>query len=150
MSHSVIVGVGAVVLIDDAILLVKRGNEPCRGCWSVPGGHVEYGESLGEGARRELLEETGIDARPLGIIYVDEILPRNYSCKYHFVLIDVLMDVKDAPAPKASSDALQAGFYPLDSLPTPLTPSTKRLIAYLKSLIRENKLYDKLIPLNEV
>ncbi|ADI32369.1 NUDIX hydrolase [Staphylothermus hellenicus] len=149
MTRRAVVGVGAVVLVGDKILLVKRGNEPCRGCWSIPGGHLEYGESIGEAAHRELLEETGINARPLGIIYVDEILPSN-SSRYHFVLIDVLMDTKYMVEPKASSDALQARFYPLDNLPKPLTPSTKRFINYLKLLIKKNKLYDSLIPLSEV
>ncbi|WP_148676764.1 NUDIX hydrolase [Staphylothermus marinus] len=149
MIRRAVVGVGAVVLVDDKILLVKRGNEPCRGCWSIPGGHLEYGESIGEAARRELLEETGIDARPLGIIYVDEILPKK-NCEYHFVLIDVLMNTKYITEPKASSDALQARFYSLADLPKPLTPSTKRFISYLKLLIKKNKLYDSLIPLSEV
>jgi 8-oxo-dGTP diphosphatase len=61
-SERLVPCVGAVVL-DDAgrLLLVRRGREPSRGLWSVPGGRVERGESGPEAVRREVLEETGLN-----------------------------------------------------------------------------------------
>ena len=73
MNGEIIVGVGAVVLQDNKVLLVKRLNEPCKGCWAIPGGRVEFGEDLGEAAKRELFEETNIDAEPLGVIWVTSV-----------------------------------------------------------------------------
>ena len=53
--------VGAVVVHDGQLLLVRRGQEPGKGLWSVPGGRVEAGESLAEACVREVREETGLD-----------------------------------------------------------------------------------------
>jgi 8-oxo-dGTP diphosphatase len=141
-----VLGVGAIVIHDDKILLVKRGNPPCKGCWAIPGGHVEYGESIYDAVLRELFEETNICGEPLGVIYVDEILPEESGENYHFVLIDILVKPKRISALKPGSDALDAKFYPINNPPESLTPSTRRLLKYLKQLIKTNKLYDKLIP----
>ncbi|NOZ30825.1 MAG: NUDIX domain-containing protein, partial [Crenarchaeota archaeon] len=67
-----LVGVGALVIRDGKILLVKRKYPPGKGRWSIPGGHVEVNESILEAARRELLEETGIEGDPLGVVNVDD------------------------------------------------------------------------------
>src|SRR5207249_7755900 len=65
-----LVGVGGVVIHRDRVLLIRRGGEPLKGEWSIPGGLVELGEELAEGARRELLEETGLEVEPLDVIAV--------------------------------------------------------------------------------
>ncbi len=145
-SNKPVIGVGAIVIYDNNVLLVKRGNPPCRGCWAIPGGHVEYGESIYDAVLRELFEETSIRGEPLGIIYIDEILPGEGK-GYHFVLIDILIKPREISTLKPGSDALNAGFYPINNPPKPLTPSTRRLFKYLKQLIKTNKLYDKLIPM---
>ncbi|MBN2246845.1 MAG: NUDIX domain-containing protein, partial [Candidatus Aminicenantes bacterium] len=54
------VGVGAVVIKDEKILLVKRKNPPQKGQWAIPGGKVEFGETMQKAAEREILEETGL------------------------------------------------------------------------------------------
>ena len=60
-------GVGAVVFKDGEVLLVRRGQEPALGSWSLPGGLVELGETLADAIRRELAEETGLTVTLLGI-----------------------------------------------------------------------------------
>jgi 8-oxo-dGTP diphosphatase len=65
-----LVGVGGVVIADGQTLLIRRGSEPLRGEWSIPGGSLELGETLEEGVARELLEETGLEVRVLELIEV--------------------------------------------------------------------------------
>ena len=63
-----IIGVGAILLQRDRILMAQRGKEPLKGSWSLPGGALETGESLADGVRREVREETGLEIRPLGVM----------------------------------------------------------------------------------
>ena len=65
-----LVGVGGVVVHRNRVLLIRRGSEPLKGEWSIPGGLIELGEELREGARRELREETGLEVEPLEAITV--------------------------------------------------------------------------------
>ncbi len=85
-----LVGVGAVVVDGQGrVLLVKRGSEPRRGHWSIPGGLLEVGESLVEGARREVAEETGLDVTPEAIVEVVERIDRQENrVRYHYVIVD--------------------------------------------------------------
>lgn len=85
-----IIGVGGVVISDGRVLLVRRGGPPLQGRWSIPGGILEVGETLIEGVRRELAEETGIDVRVRTLIDVFERIDRDASGKlqYHFVVLD--------------------------------------------------------------
>jgi len=147
----VVVGVGAVVLLDYEILLVKRGSKPCAGCWAIPGGRVEYGEPLEEAVKRELLEETNILAEPLGIIWVSEVLPGTYpDVSEHYVLIDFLMKPIDVSNPKPSTDALELGFFRLDRIPANTTKSTKQLVSHIRKIIETEgfeQLYRRIIPI---
>jgi 8-oxo-dGTP diphosphatase len=85
-----LIGVGAVIVHDGRVLLVKRGNEPLKGHWSIPGGLLELGESLRQGAAREALEETGL------VVEVGEVLDAFDSIftdpdgrtRFHYVLLD--------------------------------------------------------------
>ncbi len=129
----IILGVGAVVLYRDGILLVKRGKDPCRGCWAVPGGRVEYGESLYDAVIRELREETGISGEPLGVVWVDELLPGR-GCNEHYVLVDILVKPLSTDI-RAGSDAVKARFYPLNNLPDNVTSTTMRLIEHIKYML---------------
>ena len=65
-----LVGVGGVVIHRDRALLIRRGSEPLKGEWSIPGGMLELGEELAAGVQRELKEETGLDVEPLECILV--------------------------------------------------------------------------------
>ena len=90
-----ILGVGAIILDGDRILLVERGREPLKGYWSLPGGMLETGETLHEGVKREILEETGLVIHPLQIAEVFERIMRDSEgrAEYHYVLIDYLCAV---------------------------------------------------------
>ena len=85
-------GVGAIILQRDRILMAQRGKEPLKGWWSLPGGALETGESLADGVCREVREETGLEVRPLGILEVFERIMRDASggAEYHYVLIDYM------------------------------------------------------------
>jgi ADP-ribose pyrophosphatase len=125
------VGVGCLVLDDlGRVLLVKRAYPPGAGMWSVPGGHVELGEDLIEAATRELEEETGVKAEPIGVVNVDTLIvyDENEGIKYHYILVDVLYrNPKGTPRP--GGDALEAGFYSLEeALKMSLTVSVKGLL----------------------
>ncbi|MFN7919845.1 MAG: NUDIX domain-containing protein [Bryobacteraceae bacterium] len=65
-----IVGVGALILKRDSILLVQRGRQPLRGYWSLPGGVLETGEHLADAIRREVLEETGLEVKPAAVVEI--------------------------------------------------------------------------------
>ena len=86
------VGVGAVVIKDGKILVVKRAFEPGAGKWSVPGGLVELGEKLSEACARETEEETGLKVEALELIDVYDMIDNDEKGKirYHYVLADYL------------------------------------------------------------
>jgi len=86
------VSVGALVIDDGRVLLIRRGKEPLKGEWSVPGGAVEIGEPLAAAVKRELREETGLEAEVGEVIGVfDRIYPdTNGRTEYHYVLVDFL------------------------------------------------------------
>ena len=100
-----VVGVGGVVIREGRALLIKRGSAPLEGQWSIPGGTLELGESLQEGVRRELLEETGIEVRVLELIEVFDRIFRDASgeIQYHFVIVDYLCELVSGEA-RAASD----------------------------------------------
>lgn len=100
-----LVGVGAVVVDQGRVLLVRRGREPLRGHWSLPGGLLELGESLTAGVTREVLEETGLIVEPIELIeLLDRIHREGERVRYHYVLADYLCFVKGGEL-KAGSDA---------------------------------------------
>lgn len=101
-----IVGVGAVIVQDGRVVLVRRLAEPLRGEWSIPGGMLELGEKLREGTAREALEETGLVVEVGEVLDVfDAIYPDvTGRTQYHYVLIDFLCYPTGGEL-EASSDA---------------------------------------------
>jgi ADP-ribose pyrophosphatase YjhB (NUDIX family) len=87
-----IVGVGAVIVKAGKLLLVKRRYEPLAGCWSIPGGALELGETLEAGVAREMREETGLEIEVGPVIEVFDriIFDADKRVRYHFVLVDYL------------------------------------------------------------
>jgi len=87
-----IVGVGAVIVEAGRALLVRRATEPLMGEWSVPGGMLELGETLRDGVRREVLEETGLVVEPGEVLDIFDSIFRDGGgrTQYHYVLIDYL------------------------------------------------------------
>lgn len=101
-----VVGVGAVVLVEGRVVLVKRAHAPLQGEWNLPGGGVELGETLEAACAREVLEETGLEVRVGAVIDVfDRIMPDTTGrVQYHFVLVDYLCHVTGG-ALRCGSDA---------------------------------------------
>jgi 8-oxo-dGTP diphosphatase len=137
-----IIGVGAVVIDGTKVLLVRRGNEPLKGEWSLPGGAVELGETLQQGAVREVLEETGLVVVPAGIVEVldritrDEILQNGASgrIRYHYVLVDFVCHVTGG-ALREGSDADEVRWVAREELGEyHLAPITVRVIEKAFSL----------------
>jgi ADP-ribose pyrophosphatase YjhB (NUDIX family) len=87
-----IVGVGAVIVADGKVVLIRRRYEPLAGRWSLPGGTLELGETLEDGVAREMLEETGLEVEVGPVIEVFDRIMRDDAQRvlYHFVLVDYL------------------------------------------------------------
>jgi ADP-ribose pyrophosphatase YjhB (NUDIX family) len=87
-----IVGVGAVIVDDGKVVLIKRKYEPLKGHWSLPGGMVEVGEALDTAVTREMQEETGliVDVGPVIEVFDRIMRDEQQRVRYHFVLIDYL------------------------------------------------------------
>lgn len=112
-----LVGVGGVVIHRGRVLLIRRGGEPLKGEWSIPGGLVELGEGLEEAARRELKEETGLDVKPLEVLEVfDRIFRERGRVRYHFVIVDFACRLKSGRL-RPGSDVLEARWVRREELP---------------------------------
>jgi 8-oxo-dGTP diphosphatase len=112
-----VVGIGGVIIDRGRTLLIRRGSEPLRGEWSIPGGTLEVGETLEEGVARELLEETGVRVRVLELIevfdriYLDD-APTGGNRKkprFHYVIVDFLCE-RIGGEPLAGSDVTDVAF----------------------------------------
>jgi ADP-ribose pyrophosphatase YjhB (NUDIX family) len=112
-----LVGVGGVVIHRNRVLLIRRGSEPLKGEWSIPGGLLELGEELAEAARRELREETGLEVEPLAIIETfDRISREGRKVRYHFVIVDYVCRLKRGRL-RPASDVLEARWVRREDLP---------------------------------
>lgn len=125
-----ILGVGALILDGDSILLIQRGKEPLKGYWSLPGGAVETGERLAAAIAREVLEETALAIEPIEIAEVFErLMPdENGGTEYHYVLIDYLCHIVSG-TPHAGDDSSAVAWIPRANLHTlSITPGTLEVI----------------------
>ena len=106
------VTVDAVIVKDNKILLIKRGNEPFKGFWALPGGYVGWDETVEDAVKREVAEETGLIVKTLEMIGV-------YSnpARHPKQVIDVAFTVETEGKPKAGDDAIEVGWFDINDLP---------------------------------
>jgi ADP-ribose pyrophosphatase YjhB (NUDIX family) len=116
--ESPLVGVGAVIVKENRVLLIRRGTPPLLGEWSLPGGVLECGETLREAVAREAREETGLAVEPGEMLGVYERVIRDDEgrVRYHYVLIDFLCRAAGGDL-KAGSDAADVRWFTRDELP---------------------------------
>jgi 8-oxo-dGTP diphosphatase len=112
-----LVGVGATVFRNDQVLLIRRGNPPLYGDWSLPGGRVKEGEDLKKALRREIREECSIDIEVGDLITEFEYIERDEEerVKYHYVVFDFTAQYVSGKLIRAS-DALEVRWVPLERL----------------------------------
>lgn len=128
--------VGAVVVLDGRLLLIRRGHGPAQGEWSVPGGRVEAGELLAEAVVRELAEETGLEGVCGELIgWVERV-----GDGYHFVILDFAVTLLDPEAePVAGDDAQEAAWVPLHEL------ADLQLVEGLAEFLHDHKLIETIL-----
>jgi 8-oxo-dGTP diphosphatase len=125
-----VVGVGAIIVDGGRVALVKRGQAPLLGEWSIPGGMLELGETLRQGTEREALEETGLVVRATELLGVFDrvVLDEEKRCQYHYVLIDFLCQRISGDL-RAAGDAADARwFIPEEVSKLPLPEDTAGVI----------------------
>jgi len=115
--ESPIVGVGGVIFDGASVLLAKRGQEPAKGTWSLPGGAVELGEKVIDALKREIREEIGIEIEVVGLVRVlDRVLcDEEERIRYHYVIVDY-WGWKVSGEPKPGSDTSDICFVPLEEI----------------------------------
>jgi 8-oxo-dGTP diphosphatase len=126
--------VGVVCLRDGEVLLLRRGRPPRLGEWSLPGGRLEFGETVAGAALRELHEETGVEAELLGLLgVVDGVFP---EIGRHYVLIDYLARWTSGE-PRAGDDAAEAAFFPMEAAIEQVAWSeTKRILRLAQAAVQ--------------
>jgi 8-oxo-dGTP diphosphatase len=129
-----VVGIGAVIIKEGEIALIKRGNEPSKGKWTIPGGLVELGENLEAAIIRETKEEVCLDVEnPQLIDVVDNIdLDEQGKVKYHYIIIDYLVHVKSGNI-QAASDTEELHWVPFVEV------ESYNLTASFRIFFRNNK-----------
>lgn len=145
-------GVGGVVIEDGRALLIRRGNEPLIGQWSIPGGTLELGETLAEGTARELKEETGVEVKVLEMIEAFErinfgrgadetwiTMEERKRPRFHFVIVDYLCERISGEA-IAGGDVTDVAWAEENDLEKyALTPTATRVIRKAFSMARQRK-----------
>lgn len=133
-----VVGVGGVLIRDGRVLLVRRGQPPLLGEWSIPGGMLETGETLMEGVRRELLEETGMEVRVGELIEVFEriSLDGEGKAQFHYVVLDYFCEPVRGEACAASDAAEIAWVAEADLDGYALSQAARRVVGKAFELAR--------------
>ncbi|HEX2295686.1 MAG TPA: NUDIX hydrolase [Actinomycetota bacterium] len=112
------IAVGAIVVKDGCLLMVRRAHDPGAGLWSLPGGRVEHGEYLAAALRREVAEETGLDVEVRDLVGILEVVGDP-----HYVILDYFAEVTGEDDPVAADDVSEARWVPLGEVGAlPCTP----------------------------
>ncbi|MDD5169028.1 MAG: NUDIX hydrolase [Syntrophales bacterium] len=134
------VGIGAIVAKDGKVLMVKRAAAPNQNRWAIPGGMLELGETLQEGAEREIMEETGLRIKAGKPIYAFDFMERDEEGRlhFHYVIVD-LEAVYLGGEIKASSDALDVRWVaPEECRDLPMSKNTLKILEDLNYIPRDN------------
>ncbi len=105
------IAVGGVIIRDNKILLTKRRDEPDKNKWAIPGGKLELNETLEEGLKREMKEETSLNVKIGKLLGIIEVINDNF----HYVILDYECDIISGEI-EANSDALDIGYFNLNGL----------------------------------
>ena len=112
------IAVGAIVVKDGRLLMIRRAKEPGAGLWSLPGGRVEHGEYLAAALRREVAEETGLEVEVQDLVGILEV-----GGDPHYVILDFFAEAAGDDEPVAADDVSDARWVPLDEVGAlPCTP----------------------------
>jgi 8-oxo-dGTP diphosphatase len=123
------VGVGVLVMRDKRVLLGKRRGAPGAGFYAPPGGHIELGESIAQTARREVIEECGLEIVNIRLVSVGTYI---WSGNRHYVDVDVVCEAPCGEPQNLEPDHCEGwAWYALDDLPSPLFIVAERIIASL-------------------
>ncbi len=130
---------GLIVGPDGKILLVRsyKWND----CFSVPGGHIEFGERAEDAIKREILEETGLDVDVIELLMVQQAInPESYYKKdVHYIFLDYLCKAKNTEV-RLDNVELQDYLWidPKEALKLNLEPYTRRLLEKYLSMIKDS------------
>ena len=129
-----IAGVGAVIVREGRVLLIRRAQAPLKGEWSLPGGAVELGETLEDAICREVLEETGLVVETVEVVKAFDRISRDDQgrVRYHYVLVDFLCRVVGGSL-ECATDALEGRWATAEELDG-LTPLTVEVIRKAMSM----------------
>ncbi len=106
---------GAVVILDNRILLVKRKYPPAEGSWAIPGGKIKWGETLQQAAEREIFEETGIKINAGEAVHVFDYIQIENNKEFHYVIIDLEAEYLSGE-PIAGDDAREARWIAMNEI----------------------------------
>ena len=133
-GHRPVPGVGVAVVDGDRILLVRRGRGANAGMWAVPGGKVDYGETLRQAAVREVREETGLEVRLGPVVWVGDSFGPGDPPEWHYTLVDFLAEPAGPAPPVAADDAAEVRWVTFDeALHLDLTPTMPGLLDALRA-----------------
>ena len=124
------VGVGAIVIHENRVLLIRRGVPPAQGLWAPPGGSVRLGETLEAAAARETLEETGLSIRVQHPVYSFDLIERDGAgrVRFHYVIVDFMAALTGGTL-RAGDDADDARWFTADDVRAlPVSENTRTLL----------------------
>ncbi len=138
MTQTPKIGALAVVVHNQNVLLVQRSKQPDAGLWGFPGGHVEWGETVLQAAKRELFEETSVIAAPMRYLDNLDLLRRDSqgAVLSHYLLVGVACEYRSGQ-PNAGDDALDARWFPLDQIRSGDLPMSNRVTDLLETALAQ-------------
>lgn len=129
-----LVGIGVMILKEQGVLLLKRKGSHGEGEWCLPGGHLKFGETFEECAKREVLEETGLEVKSFKLISVSNDLRYLKTDNKHYVTIGIIADYQGGePQIMEPEKASAIGWFSLDNLPSEFLQGSANIIKAYKS-----------------